>query len=298
MSKYFNYFPKTFYTSNSDSIGVDSITNIIARFAFEDSLKQNSIAFYPYQIQETDTPEIIAHKFYGNSERHWIVLLLNDIIDPQFDWPLKSDTLIKFIDEKYTANATNFVDDANMPRYLLLASSGTPPYASLLTESINGRMLGDINDNGIVTSGDALFYTNYNSLATTRARMDYIDYTMKPIITANPTKYASLVTSTTGVTWAQTHIKNYFKIVTTTTNDGTITVEKINIDKATYMTTSTSSNSYVTNAGESVTVVITKDTQTYYDYEQEQNESKRNIKLLKKEFVSEVEKEFKKVLSL
>ena len=40
MSKYFNYFPKTFYTSNSDSIGVDSVTNIIARFAFENSLKQ------------------------------------------------------------------------------------------------------------------------------------------------------------------------------------------------------------------------------------------------------------------
>ena len=298
MSKYFNYFPKTFYTSNSDSIGVDSITNIIARFAFEDSLKQNSIAFYPYQIQETDTPEIIAHKFYGNSERHWIVLLLNDIIDPQFDWPLKSDTLIKFIDEKYTANATNFVDDTNMPTYLLQASLNVEPYMTLLEEFINGRMLGDINDNGIVTSGDALFYTNYNNLATTRARMDYIDYTMKPIITANPTKYASLVASTTGITWARTHIKNYFKIVTTTTNDGTITVEKINIDKATYMTTSTSSNSYVTNAGESVTVVITKDTQTYYDYEQEQNESKRNIKLLKKEFVSEVEKEFKRVLSL
>ena len=300
MSKYFNYFPKTFYTSNSDSIGVDSITNIIARFAFEDSLKQNSIAFYPYQIQETDTPEIIAHKFYGNSERHWIVLLLNDIIDPQFDWPLKSDTLIDYIDKKYTANATNFVDDANMPRYLLLASTNREPYMTLLEEFINGRMLGDIGNNGSVTASDARFYELYNdsALSWTSSTRTYIDYIMKPIIAANPTKYAPLVTSTTGITWAQTHIKNYFKIITTTTNDGTITIEKITLDANTYANVGATSISATTQAGEVVTIATTKDTQTYYDYEQEQNESKRNIKLLKKEFVSEVEKEFKRVLSL
>ena len=300
MSKYFNYFPKTFYTSNSDSIGVDSITNIIARFAFEDSLKQNSIAFYPYQIQETDTPEIIAHKFYGNSERHWIVLLLNDIIDPQFDWPLKSDTLIDYIDKKYTANATNFVDDANMPRYLLLASTNREPYMTLLEEFINGRMLGDIGNNGSVTASDARFYELYNdsALSWTSSTRTYIDYIMKPIIAANPTKYAPLVTSTTGITWAQTHIKNYFKIITTTANDGTITVEKITLDANTYANVGATSISATTQAGEVVTIATTKDTQTYYDYEQEQNESKRNIKLLKKEFVSEVEKEFKRVLSL
>jgi hypothetical protein len=298
MAKYFNYYPKTFYTSDNEVNGVEAVTNIIARFAFDSQLKENSSAFYPYQIQDSDTPEIIADKYYGNVEYHWVVLLFNDIIDPQFDWPLKSDTLIDYIDKKYTANATNFVDDTNMPTYLLQAALNTEPYRTLLEELINGRMLGDINNNGIVTSGDALFYTNYNNLATTRARMDYIDFTMKPIITANPTKYASLVTSTTGITWAQTHIKNYFKIVTTTTNNGTITIEKINIDKATYMTTSTSSNSYVTNAGETVTVAITKDTQTYYDYEVEENESKREINLIKSDFLPQIEKEFKRVVSL
>jgi len=216
MSKYFNYFPKTFYTSNSDSIGVDSVTNIIARFAFENSLKENSIAFYPYQVQDSDTPEIIAHKFYGNSERHWIVLLLNDIIDPQFDWPIKSDNLIKFIDEKYTANGA-----ANTP-------------------------------------------------------------------------------AQSGLAWAisENNIQGYFKVITTTANDGTITTEKISLDGNTYANVAASSISKTTQAGEVVKIVITKETQSYYTYEQEQNESKRDIKLLKKEFISEVEKEFKKVLSL
>jgi hypothetical protein len=100
MAKYFNYFSKTFYTSDDDSPGLDTVTNIISRFAFENSLKENSAAFYPYNIQDSDTPEIIARKYYDNVERHWIVLLFNDIIDPQFDWPLDQRTIIDFIDTK------------------------------------------------------------------------------------------------------------------------------------------------------------------------------------------------------
>ena len=298
MAKYFNYFPKTFYTSNNDVNGVEAITNIIARFAFDSQLKENTSAFYPYQVQDSDTPEIIADKYYGNVEYHWVVLLFNSIIDPQFDWPLKIDTLIDYIDKKYTANATNFVDDTNMPTYLLRASLNVEPYKTLLTEVFNGRMLGDIGDNGSVTASDAAFYTSYNNLTTNRARRDYIDYTMKPIITANPTKYASLVTSTTGITWARTHIKNYFKIITTTTNDGTITTEKINVGEATYINVSATSVSTTTQAGEVVTVATTKDTQTYYDYEVEENESKREINLIKSDFLPQIEKEFKRVISL
>ena len=79
MAKYFKYFPKTFYTSDTSSTGVDTVTNIISRFAFERELKENSTSFYPYQIQDSDTPEIIADKYYDSPERHWVVLLFNDI---------------------------------------------------------------------------------------------------------------------------------------------------------------------------------------------------------------------------
>ena len=72
MAKYFKYFPKTFYTSNNSVVGVDAITNIIARFGFESTLKENSAAFYKYQIQDGDTPEIMADKYYGDVEYHWV----------------------------------------------------------------------------------------------------------------------------------------------------------------------------------------------------------------------------------
>jgi hypothetical protein len=216
MAKYFNYYPKTFYTSNNEVNGVEAVTNIIARFAFDSQLKENSSAFYPYQIQDSDTPEIIADKYYGNVEYHWVVLLFNNIIDPQFDWPLKSDTLIDYIDKKYTANGT-----ANTP-------------------------------------------------------------------------------AQSGLSWAlsENNVQGYFKVITSTANDGTITTEKITIDANTYANVTTGSNTYTTQAGESVRVVTTKETQSYYTYETNLNESKREINLIKSDFLPQIEKEFKRVVRL
>ena len=214
MAKYFNYFPKTFYSSNNASTGLDSVTNIIARFGFEQSLKNNSSAFYKYQIQESDTPEIIAHKYYGNAEKHWIVLLFNDIIDPQFDWPLKYDVLIDFVDAKYTANGS-----------------------------------------------------------------------------ANTTVQS-------GLAWAMStnNVQAYYKIVTKTDIDNVTLIEKIQVDANTYANVATSSTIITLQSGDAITQTITKSKKTYYDYEMEENESKREITLIKNDFVKEIEKEFKKVI--
>ena len=216
MAKFFNYYPKTLYISNNSSTGIDTVTNIIARFGFEKSLRENSSAFYKYTIKDSDTPEIIAAKFYDNVERHWIVLLFNDIIDPQYDWPLQSDTLIDYVNTKYS----------------------TVEYAN----------------------------------------------------TAN--------TLVTGLSWAQniSHVQAYYKIITRTSADGTDIVEKITVDANTYANIAATSISYTLNNASSITQTVSKTSQTYYDYELELNEAKREINLLKSEFVTEVEKEFKRVI--
>jgi len=137
MAKYFNYFPKTVYSMDDKSIKLDSVTNIIARFAFEDKLKENSSSFYKYDIKDSDTPEIIARKFYENSERHWIVLLFNNIIDPQWDWPLNDRIFNEYVDNKYStsqyANTSNTLvsglswarNTSNVKKYLKIVTTTT-----------------------------------------------------------------------------------------------------------------------------------------------------------------------------
>lgn len=218
MAKYFNYFPKTLYTANNKTSGLDTVTNIIARFGFESKLKENSSAFYKYSIQESDTPEIIAGKYYENPERHWIVLLFNDIIDPQYDWPMQYQTFIDYVDNKYSAN--NYADTAN--------------------------------------------------------------------------------TSVSGLSWAMNvnNVQAYYKTVTRTSADGTTISEQITVDANTWANVAATTTNFTLQDGTTITEKVTKSKQSYYEYEQLANEAKREIKLLKKDFVPEVEKEFKKIIKI
>ena len=62
--QYFNTLPKVIYTTN----GVSNIyTNLMSRVSVVPSFLKNPAIYYQYDIQETDTPEIIAAKYYGDS---------------------------------------------------------------------------------------------------------------------------------------------------------------------------------------------------------------------------------------
>jgi hypothetical protein len=73
-------------------------------------------------------------------------------------------------------------------------------------------------------------------------------------------------------------------------------VKKIEVDANTYANVAISSSNVTLADGYIITIAVSKDTQSYYDYEMELNESKRKIKLLKQEFVTGVEDEFRRVI--
>jgi hypothetical protein len=109
MANYFRFFPQTYYNLEDSKNNVDVVTNIMSKFSFEPSFKNNSVIYYEYIITDGETPEVLAHKIYGSSEKHWIILSLNDIVSPMTDWPLEQRSLIKLIDKKYEsfANTAN-----------------------------------------------------------------------------------------------------------------------------------------------------------------------------------------------
>jgi hypothetical protein len=106
---YFNSFPKI-TTTDYKGNGVVA-TNIMTRVNMISSLMENPLLFYSYDIQEGDTPEIVASKYYGDANRHWMVLYANQILDPQWSWPLTTQQLGKYIEDKYLAEA----DEAGVP---------------------------------------------------------------------------------------------------------------------------------------------------------------------------------------
>ena len=63
--------------------------------------KNQLIEFDYYDVQDGDAPEIIAHKYYGDPELHWTILIANDIIDYYHDWPMSMQTFEQYVSEKY-----------------------------------------------------------------------------------------------------------------------------------------------------------------------------------------------------
>lgn len=96
--QYFNTLPKVVYTDN----GVSRVyTNLMARASVVPEFLKSPAIYYKYSIQEMDTPEIIAAKYYGDSYRYWIVLFTNELLDPQWSWPLNSRAFENYVNQKY-----------------------------------------------------------------------------------------------------------------------------------------------------------------------------------------------------
>ena len=84
------------------------VTNLLRRVNLRAKIKTNTAIFDTYDVKEGETPESIAFKMYGDSEYHWVVLLMNDITDRYHQWPVTTPQFLSFLKEKYTdPNATH-----------------------------------------------------------------------------------------------------------------------------------------------------------------------------------------------
>lgn len=102
MARFFQSFPKIPYDMSNERLKTfDRVTNVFFRLRVLRSVLTNISAYYEYIIREGDTPEILANKVYGDAEAHWIILMANDIIDAQYDWPLNNRDFKKYILAKY-----------------------------------------------------------------------------------------------------------------------------------------------------------------------------------------------------
>lgn len=205
---YFNTLPKVITPDQNGNAVV--LTNIMSRASLIQELENNPMLFYTYNIQDGDTPEIVAEKYYGSAYAYWVVLHSNQILDPLWDWPLTDTLLNSYLDSKYAAAA---------------ALASQTPY-----EYVNSTLYGYRKN---TTTTD-----NYSGVSTTET--SYID----------EDTYNSLIEIT-----------------------GTYTV-----------------------GGKTCTIAITKDTVTIYEYEQEQNEAKREIKLLDKTYLGQMEAQLKTLM--
>lgn len=114
---YFDNFPSILYANLNNPNAVaqgdfKQVVNIFTRVAMLQSVLNNISAFYTYPVQDSDTPDIIAQKLYGDSTLYWLVLFANQILDPYFEWPLTPTEINTNLVATYgsVANAMNTID--------------------------------------------------------------------------------------------------------------------------------------------------------------------------------------------
>lgn len=99
---YFQDFPKFAYDFNiAGDSALKVVIDITRNVRIRKELLANIGSYDEYDIQENDTPEIIAEKVYGSAEYHWIVMLSNEKFDYIQDFPLPQPELELFVTQKY-----------------------------------------------------------------------------------------------------------------------------------------------------------------------------------------------------
>lgn len=118
---YFKDFPQFLYDFKYGDITKTSIVKDITRnIRFRKEILSNISVYDQYDIQDGETPEIIAEQIYGNSQYHWIIMLVNDRNDYVNDFPLAEISLVQVIKDKYgTANVHSIHHYENANGYVV-----------------------------------------------------------------------------------------------------------------------------------------------------------------------------------
>ena len=97
---YFKKFPLYQY----DVQGTEQqtlITDILRRVNLKSNVKANTLVFDEYNVKDGEQPDIVAYKYYGDPELHWIIVTINNITS-RYDWPLDQVALSQFVNDKYS----------------------------------------------------------------------------------------------------------------------------------------------------------------------------------------------------
>jgi hypothetical protein len=106
MKQFFAKYPVIYYPTEKSGVEI-RLRDILQRVRMRQFLANNYLIFYPYTVKDGETPEIIAAKLYDSAQYHWIVLIVNNIIDPYYDWPLSQENLINTLRKRYSSGGTD-----------------------------------------------------------------------------------------------------------------------------------------------------------------------------------------------
>lgn len=104
MSNYFKKLPNFDYVSRLPNAKISdyiTVKNLFKRSKIREDIFENLAFFEKYTIRGDDRPDNVASKVYGEPTLDWIVLISNNIVNIQSEWPLPQREFDSYLLEKY-----------------------------------------------------------------------------------------------------------------------------------------------------------------------------------------------------
>lgn len=108
---YFDFLPSVAYPN--DEGGRTIVKDILVRGKILDILRDAAASALEYTIEDEERPETLANRIYGRADYHWLILLFNEIHDPFFSWPMSINEMEKHMDASYSGKAL-FIDPVGL----------------------------------------------------------------------------------------------------------------------------------------------------------------------------------------
>ena len=280
MPGYFSKFPITSYK------GTPSI-NILKRTGFNENVKDFLTSFYTYTIEEGYRIDSIAHDYYDDVNFDWLIYQTNDIVDPYYQVSLNQFEFEEFIKKKYGSvrEATrktalyrnNFEGDDSL--------ISTSAYDSLPArqKKYYRPVSNAFNVVGYERS-DEDFTATTNKIITLQLTASNDVFTIGEIVTDTED-----LNTFAEVTWADEetvvlqHIRGSFDVNNSIRGETSSVVKQIDDEL------------FVQNVIPEIEQVFYSPV-SFYDLESEKNEQNREIFLVEKPQVSNIEQQLKKLL--
>ena len=164
MSNYFRKVPDFEYVSRLPDAKISdyiTVKNLFKRGKLREDIFQDLTLFTKYKINGNDRPDNVAFDFYRDSKLDWLVLLSNNILNVQTEWPLLTTEFDRYLVDKYGIEGIGEIHHYETTE--VKNSSGVVIVkAGLTCESNYSVTFYDTGDAGYTTKADiAIPVTNY-----------------------------------------------------------------------------------------------------------------------------------------
>lgn len=277
---YFNKLPTIVYDGHVSK-------NLLARARIPDKIKNQKTIFYEYTHEAGDRVDNLSNYYYDSPGYSWLIWLSNDIVDPYYDMALSEEDLFSLIQSKYGSIE---LAQRKISFFRVNWKSDTTQKTVQQFEALGSQFKKYwepvVIANYVIESYVRKQETNIcktNKILTLGIQNLQDTFTVGEEVRVNSSNYGFYIGGDS-TTISLNHIQGSFSVSNTITGQESGAQATITSVTTTAETIASTESAY----WEPV---------SFFTYELEQNESKKDLKLVSSQYRGQVENELKRIMS-